>query len=143
MKVTVYCDGASENIGGQWYGTVGFVLMSGNTTLAEDGFPLQGEATCNDAEWSALYWALRKAIDLGVTEAEVFMDSQLVAYGASRKWKVKKQRQIAEEVWALLSAFEYIKFNWIPREQNWRADEWTQKAWEEFEPPKLETNNYP
>lgn len=128
----MYCDGASIKEGEEWKGSVGFVIEADNgEVIAEDGFEI-GNATCNEAEFSALFWGLKKALEFEVRTITVFMDSQLTVNCLSGKWKVRKEelKVIAKEIWPVMEKFDRVELKWIPREQNERADEWTQRAFE-------------
>jgi ribonuclease HI len=91
--------------------------------LAEVGRYL-GHATNNVAEYTALVEGVRKAIALDPdAELHVRMDSKLVVEQMSGRWKIKHpdMAELAAEARALLSGTP-VKFEWVPRLQNTRAD---------------------
>jgi len=83
------------------------------------------QGTHNTAEWQALILGLRLALKHGERHVVVKGDSTLVVKQVNREWKTKNPallslRTQAEE---LLGQFESWRVEWIPRKENWRADE--------------------
>lgn len=92
-----------------------------------------GFATNNVAEYSALKAGLQGAIEINeAARILVRMDSKLVIEQMSGNWKIKHPDMIklAAEV-KHLSSGKDIKWMWIPREQNSRADALANKAMDE------------
>ena len=92
-----------------------------------------GVATNNVAEYLALKAGLEGAIGINPeSKILVRMDSKLVIEQMSGTWKIKHPDmiQLAREVQALASG-RAIKFMWIPREENSRADALANKAMDE------------
>ncbi len=92
-----------------------------------------GEATNNQAEYRALILALEHARELGVTEADCRLDSELVVKQMNREYKVKDKdlATLFIKVWNLMSEFEKITFKHIYREQNQEADRLVNEAIDE------------
>jgi ribonuclease HI len=91
--------------------------------LAEVGRFL-GHATNNVAEYTALVEGIRKALSIDPdAELHVRMDSKLVVEQMSGRWKIKHpdMAELAAEARGLLTGTP-VKFEWIPRLQNARAD---------------------
>ena len=83
-----------------------------------------GNATNNVAEYRALLAAVREAIKLDPqAHLEVRMDSKLVIEQMSGSWKIKHpdMQSLAIQVHQLLNG-KAVRWVWIPREQNGRAD---------------------
>lgn len=83
-----------------------------------------GEATNNVAEYRALLAAVREALELDPAAIiEVRMDSKLVIEQMAGRWKIKHpdMQALAIRVHQLLNGHP-VHWNWIPREQNSRAD---------------------
>lgn len=83
------------------------------------------QGTHNTAEWQALILGLRLARKHGERRVVVKGDSTLVVKQVNREWKTKNPallplRTQAEE---LLAQFESWSVEWIPRNENRRADE--------------------
>ncbi len=83
-----------------------------------------GEATNNVAEYEALIAGLELALERGLTELEVFVDSQLVASQVKGEWKIKNDRlrALAVRARSLLGRFEQSSITQVPRERNADAD---------------------
>lgn len=92
-----------------------------------------GVATNNVAEYLALKAGLEGALEINpAARILVRMDSKLVIEQMSGTWKIKHPDmiQLAAEVQKLAQGHE-IKFMWIPREENSRADALANKAMDE------------
>jgi transposase len=103
---------------GAGYVVVGAVNLLGSEAL--------GDATNNEAEYTAVRNALRAAADAGATSAHVRMDSSVVLgqlTGASQA-RAKHLIQLKEEVEAQKARYAgRVTFARIPRERNGVADE--------------------
>ena len=89
-----------------------------------------GVATNNVAEYLALKAGLEGALEINpAARILVRMDSKLVIEQMSGTWKIKHPDmiQLAAEVQKIAQGHE-IKFMWIPREENSRADALANKA---------------
>jgi ribonuclease HI len=129
MKVVVEADGGSRgNPGPAGYGAVVLDAQSGEV-LAEacEGI---GVATNNVAEYRGLIAGLRAAIELGGTDVEVRMDSKLVVEQMSGRWKIKHpaMQPLAAEAAGLVRQLDSVRFGWIPRASNTRADRLANQA---------------
>jgi ribonuclease HI len=83
------------------------------------------QGTHNTAEWEALKLGLRLALKHGERHVVVKGDSTLVVKQVNREWKTKSPalRSLRTEAEDLLAQFESWRVEWIPRKENWRADE--------------------
>lgn len=83
-----------------------------------------GEATNNVAEYSAVIAGLELALELGVTDIDVYMDSELVVSQLTGAWKIKNDRlrALAVRARSLLNRFEQAAIQHVPREMNADAD---------------------
>lgn len=84
-----------------------------------------GTTSNNVAEYLALKSGLEYCSSKGITELEVYGDSQLVIKQMSGQWKMKKGLYLpfAEQTKSLLSQYTKIRFEWIRRELNSVADD--------------------
>lgn len=132
---TFFVDGSCEprNPGGWacwgWlvYDDQGFFLASGRGCVGHgDGM------TNNVAEYHAALQALRWAAGQGLTEVLVRTDSQLLANQAMGKWGCNANNLwgLLVEVRALMAEIGAV-FEWIPREENTRADALSRQAYAE------------
>jgi probable phosphoglycerate mutase len=121
--VRVEADGGSRgNPGPAGYGAVVRSLPSSEILLERYG--ALGVTTNNVAEYTGLIEGLKAALELDAAEVEVRMDSKLVVEQMSGRWQIKNPglRPLAAEAAALVSRFERVTFEWIPRERNKAAD---------------------
>ncbi len=128
MRAVIHADGASSgNPGPSGLGVV--ILLNGTThEIAE---PI-GMATNNIAEYSSLVRALERTLELGASEAEVYMDSELVVRQMLGLYKVKNAglKPLFEKARALSKKFSDFSIAHLPREQNKEADRLSKKALE-------------
>ena len=124
MKLTIYTDGGARGNPGP--AAIGVVIKDAlGKTLAEYGEYL-GRQTNNYAEYSALISALKKAKELGATEVECILDSELVTKQMNRQYKVKEPtlQKLFIQAFNAASAFKKISFKHTLREGNKEADRW-------------------
>jgi ribonuclease HI len=123
VKLIVEADGGSRgNPGPAGYGAVVLDPVT-EEVLAERAEGL-GVTTNNVAEYQGLIAGLRAAIELGATDVEVRMDSKLVVEQMSGRWKIKHpaMQPLAKEAGGLVEEIGAVRFGWIPRARNSRAD---------------------
>jgi len=122
--VIVEADGGSRgNPGPAGYGAV--VLDSQSRTVLAARSESLGVASNNVAEYRGLIAGLAAAAELGARRVSVRLDSKLVIEQMSGRWKVKHpdMQALHREATTLMSGFDQVSFEWIPREQNTRADQ--------------------
>lgn len=128
MKLTTYTDGGARgNPGPAATGVV--VKDATGKTLAGYGEYL-GNQTNNYAEYSALISALKKAKELGATEVECVLDSELVTKQMKREYKVKEPtlQKLFIQAFNLASAFKKVSYRHVLRAKNKEADMWVNKV---------------
>lgn len=140
MKVVIEADGGSRgNPGPAGYGAV--VLSEDRSTVLAEAKRAIGRATNNVAEYRGLIAGLAGALELGATEAAVFLDSKLLVEQMSGRWKVKHPdlKELHAEARALASRFDRVRYSWVPRERNAHADRLANEAMDEAsDPPAAE-----
>lgn len=122
MRAVLRTDGGARGNPGP--AGIGIVLEDASgVVLAELGRPL-GYATNNVAEYNALITGLEIALDNGVTEVDVLLDSELVAQQVTGRWKIKNDtlRALAVRARSLLDRFDHVHITHVPRAQNAAAD---------------------
>jgi len=132
VRVAVEADGGSRgNPGPAGYGAVVRTHPTGEILLERYGS--LGVTTNNVAEYSGLIEGLSAAADLSATEVDVRMDSKLVIEQMSGRWQIKNPglRPLAAKAAELVSRFERVSFEWIPRERNKAADALANRAMDE------------
>lgn len=89
-----------------------------------------GETTNNQAEYKALIGGLEMALEKGVRQLLVKMDSELIVNQMKGKYRVKDPglKLLFADVLRLTNKFENITFQHIPREQNKHADRLVNQA---------------
>lgn len=140
MKVVIEADGGSRgNPGPAGYGAV--VLSEDRSAVLAEAKRAIGRATNNVAEYRGLIAGLARALELGATEATVFLDSKLLVEQMSGRWKVKHPdlKELHAEARALASRFDRVRYTWVPRERNAHADRLANEAMDgASDPPAAE-----
>jgi len=120
--MTIYSDGGARGNPGP--AATGIIIKNeAGETVAAFGEYL-GEQTNNFAEYSALIGGLKKARELGATEVECVLDSELVVKQMKREYKVKEptlQKKFIE-AYNISSQFKKVTYRHTMREGNKEAD---------------------
>lgn len=122
MKGVLHTDGGARgNPGPAGIG----VVLTRRGRPAEEVARYIGEATNNIAEYQALIAGLELALSKGISELEIYVDSELVAAQVEGRWKIKNDRlrALAGKAQSLMSKFETVSINHVRRHLNSRADE--------------------
>lgn len=127
--LVIEADGGSRGNPGQ--AGSGSVVIDPETgaVIAEVGRYL-GIASNNVAEYTALIEGVRAALRIDPNaELHVRMDSKLVVEQMCGRWKIKHpdMAELAATARELLTGTP-VRFEWIPREKNFRADAAANKA---------------
>ena len=123
LSVIVEADGGSRgNPGPAGYGALVVEAATGEVLAERQG--ALGVATNNVAEYSGLVAGLTAAAELGAVDVEVRMDSKLVVEQMAGRWQIKHPglRPLAAQAATLVRGFDSVRYTWIPRERNKRAD---------------------
>jgi ribonuclease HI len=129
VKATAYTDGATYG-SNPAPGGIGVWMMVDDPTdvlqgrhLYEVALPI-GEATNNVAEYRAVIEALEMALAFGVSDLTVYTDSMLVVEQVLGTWqtKAKHLRPFQQHARELLTGFEFVSIEYVPREENTLAD---------------------
>ncbi len=122
-ELIIEADGGSRGNPGQ-SGSGAVVIDAGSgEILAEIGL-YGGVSSINVAEDKAMIAGVRRALEIGPDAVlHVRMDSKLVVEQMSGRWKIKHpdMADLAAEAREALIGTP-VRFEWIPREQNSRAD---------------------
>ncbi len=122
FRLVAFADGASRgNPGPASYGAVVYDEQGGQ--LRGLGATI-GRATNNVAEYRGAIAAVEAAIELGATELELNMDSQLIVRQIEGSYRVRNAalRPLFRRLQDLLNQLDAFKIQHVPREQNTRAD---------------------
>lgn len=131
MKLVTYSDGGARgNPGPAAYGVV--IQDSQGQILKQHGRYI-GETTNNQAEYRGLIDALEHAKDLGATEVECFLDSELLVKQLKGEYRVKDPElgKLYVRAHNLCVQIGLVTFTHIRRALNTQADALVNKALDE------------
>lgn len=123
----IYIDGASKGNPGP--SGIGVVICQNGQTI-KNIFSYIGRVTNNVAEYTALIYGLQEALILKAKEIEVNTDSQLLYRQVKKLYKIKSPNILGlyNQAMHLMSAFEQVSINNIPRNDNRGADRLANRA---------------
>lgn len=133
MKLITFSDGGARgNPGPAAYGVV--IKDADNKLIKQHGRYI-GHATNNQAEYRGLIDALEHARDLGATEVDCFLDSELLVKQMSGEYRVKDPElaKLYMRVHNLKVQIGKVKFFHIRRAFNTEADAMVNKALDEHQ----------
>lgn len=118
----LYGDGGSRGNPGP--GASGAVLYDAEKNVVGRYEKYLGHTTNNQAEYEAVILGMQKAQELGGTELDIFLDSQLVVQQLKREFRIKdkKLQPLFVKAWNLMQGFKKVSITHIPRNQNKEAD---------------------
>jgi ribonuclease HI len=128
VKATLYTDGGSRGNPGP--AAFAYVLETvDGTVLAAHGETI-GVATNNVAEYRGLVAGLAKALELGVSEAEVVSDSELLVKQMRGEYKVKNEalRELSVEASRIARQLGTVRYRHVRRAENELADRLVNEA---------------
>lgn len=134
MKFLIYTDGWARNNPGP--AGIGVFIADENGKKIEGRYKYLGIATNNQAEYQGALHGIRRGIELGATEIELRMDSNLVIEQLSGNFKIKNPelKLIFTEIQDLLRNWAgKIQFVHVRREFNKEADRLSNVAMDEGE----------
>ena len=133
MKATLHTDGGARGNPGP--AGIGVVLRDGSGEVIGEIAEGIGSATNNVAEYTALIRGLELALDRGVTDIDVRLDSQLVVSQVQGEWKIKNERlrNLAARAQMLLGRFASHTIAHVRRAENAHADELANRGMDELE----------
>lgn len=128
-RYVAMADGGSRgNPGVAGYGAV--VLDTHADLVLAERAEYIGVESNNVAEYRGLIAALEAAVELGLPEIEIRMDSKLVVEQMSGRWKIKhpSMQKLALQARRLAEQIDRVDYVWIPRAQNSHADRLANEA---------------
>ncbi|MDQ3984930.1 MAG: ribonuclease HI family protein [Actinomycetota bacterium] len=122
LRATLHTDGGARGNPGP--AGIGVVMTGEDGEVIAEIARGIGQTTNNVAEYEALIAGLELALEKGVTELDVYVDSELVVNQVEGHWKIKNERlrALAVRARALLGKFESRSIAHVPREKNAGAD---------------------
>ncbi len=130
-SVVIYSDGGSRGNPGP--SASAFVIMNHDRQVLDQGGAYLGITTNNQAEYHGVRLGLERALELGYKNVEYRIDSMLVVNQMKGIYTIKNRElwPINERIRELVSKFDSVKFNHIPRELNHVADALVNKLLDE------------
>lgn len=132
MKLLIYTDGGARFNPGP--AGIGVFITDESGKALERRHKYLGIATNNQAEYQGALHGIRRGIELGATEIELRMDSNLVVEQLAGNFKVKNPelKIIFQEIQDILKPWNgRIRFIHIRRELNKEADRLSNVAMDE------------
>lgn len=128
MKVITYTDGGARGNPGP--AAAGIVIKDETGKILSAYGEYLGHQTNNYAEYYALLSALKRAKELGATEADCVLDSELVVKQMRREYKVKEPtlQKLWLQVYNTATQFKKVTYRHVLRAQNKEADAEVNKA---------------
>ncbi len=122
MKLITHTDGGSRGNPGP--AATGIVIKNVEGKVVAAYGEYLGVQTNNVAEYSALLSALTKAKELGATEVDCILDSELVVKQMRREYKVKEPtlQKLYLKIYNLTTQFKKVTFTHTLRAGNKEAD---------------------
>ncbi len=127
-KLIIYTDGGSRGNPGP--AGIGAAFYNEKKEKVAEVSQFIGVATNNQAEYKAVIAALQKAAQLGATNLEFYLDSELVVKQLNREYRVKDKdlAPLFLQIYNLSLSFQRITYAHIYREQNKEADRLANEA---------------
>jgi len=122
MKLTLFTDGGARGNPGP--AAAGIVIKNENNKILSAYGEYLGEQTNNYAEYSALISGLKKAKELGATEVDCILDSELVAKQMKLEYKVREAtlQKLFVQAYNAATAFKKTTYRHVLRHNNKEAD---------------------
>jgi len=119
--IKLFVDGAAD-LHSKTAGIGGVVFRNDEEVYSFSEFI--GSATNNEAEYSALIKGIDCLINLNITSAEIYADSELIVKQINGEYKVKNERmqRLHSKAKLLLKNIDSWTVSHIPREKNTVAD---------------------
>lgn len=132
MKLKIYTDWWAR--GNPWNAWIWVYITDENWREIEKRYKNIGIKTNNDAEYTAVYLALTRAVELWYKDIDLFSDSSLVVNQLSSNRKIKEDRLkiYKADIDKIIKENKLkVSFNWIKREDNKEADRLSNVAMDE------------
>lgn len=132
--MVVHFDGACQTVRGERIATYGFTLEGIGEPIEDGGLavpPGSERATNNVAEYSGAICALERLRREGFHGHVIVRgDSQLVIRQMTGEYRVEAEhlRAYHDRLDQLVHEFSIVRFEWVPREENVRADALSKEA---------------
>ncbi len=114
-KILLFSDGGARGNPGP--AAVGILLCDSDGNKLRDHREVIGETTNNVAEYTGVIRGLEMARELGASEVDAYLDSQLVAHQLAGVYRIKTPhiRDLVVEVRDREKSFTKVSFTHVPR----------------------------
>lgn len=128
VDAIIYSDGGSRGNPGP--SAAGFVIISPDQELIEQGGEYIGITNNSQAEYHGVRLGLERAIEIGLKRVDFRVDSMLVVNQLNGIYKVKNRElwPIYDRIKKLVGEFESVRFSHVKREFNRLADSMVNKV---------------
>lgn len=118
MKLKTYTDGGSRGNPGP--SAIGILICDEAGEILAEHSETLGEATNNIAEYRALIEGMARAKELGATELDCFLDSELVVKQLKGEYKLKNynMQKLFDEAQKIIAGFKAVSFAHLRREED-------------------------
>lgn len=146
-KCIGFFDGACEPVNPCGIATYGcLIYRDGGLVFSKSGIaatPFSERSTNNVGEYTGLVVLLENGLHLGISDIEIFGDSQLAVRQVSGLYSVNSKHilPLYGAVMDLLKQYRNVKLEWVPRERNSMADELSHEAYEAYLDENQEARN--
>lgn len=122
MQLVIHCDGASRGNPGE--AAVGVVVRTPNGDVRGRLALRLGVMTNNQAEYHAVLSGMDLAAQLGATEIEFRLDSELIVQQLRGVWRIRDAmlRELAQRVVDAKPKVATVRYVHVERSQNTQAD---------------------
>jgi len=122
MKLTIFTDGGARGNPGP--AAAGIVVKDEKGTTVAAFSEYLGEQTNNYAEYSALISGLKKAKELGATEVDCILDSELVTKQMKQEYRVREAtlQKLFIQAYNTSTVFKHVTYRHVLRHNNKEAD---------------------
>ena len=116
-KIKIHTDGGARGNPGP---AAAAAVLYEDDQVIDKAALYMGDATNNQAEYTAILIGLEKAKEIGAKNVEMFMDTELAVKQLNGEYKVKNAElaKLFVKVWNLTHEFESVTFAHVRREQN-------------------------
>lgn len=120
-RVIIHADGAS--LGNPGPAAIGATIKDDRGRILASISQRIGWATNNQAEYRAVIVALERATGLGVSRADIYLDSELIVRQLNGQYRVKNQslKPLYHKLKQLQSQLDGFTITHIPRNENSEA----------------------
>lgn len=131
-EIKIFTDGGSRGNPGP--SASGYVIMTTNEEIIDEGGEYLGITTNNQAEYQAVKLGLQNAVKFKPDIIHFFIDSELVVKQMNGEYKIKNRDlwPIHSDIKKLAQQFKEVTFTHVRRENNKLADAQVNKILDEY-----------